>query len=198
MLRTKLFYILCLFAIATSITIFLPGSSGSALLRRVTSTDEEIVNLNPALSGDGRFVAFESTADLAGVDGGRALRAIRAELAVNPTAFVQMGISRAVAPAISQDASHVAFASHEDPLGLNPDRNSEIFLFDGSTLKQITNTKPGEASTRTRDGNFQPSITDDGSLIAFASNRNLTERNADQNFEIVVYDRVTGSFGQLT
>ncbi|MBA2526365.1 MAG: lamin tail domain-containing protein [Pyrinomonadaceae bacterium] len=156
------------------------------------------MNLNPSLSGDGRIVTFESTANLAGVGGGNGFRAIRADLSANTDVFTQLGMSRAVAPAVSQDGSRIAFASNEDLVGSNPDRNSEIFLFDGSGVRQITNTTPADISTRIRDGNFQPSITDDGRVIAFASNRNLTRVNADLNFEIVVVDMVTSVFTQLT
>ncbi|HEU4477036.1 MAG TPA: hypothetical protein VFR80_00880, partial [Pyrinomonadaceae bacterium] len=108
-------------------------------LRRVTPTSEEVFNLNPSLSGDGRFIAFESSFDLAGA-GGNGFHALRADLASDPASFEQMGTTRAVTPAISQDGSHVAFASTDNPLGTNRDGNSEIFLYRSSNLIQITNT----------------------------------------------------------
>ncbi|MGH9971154.1 MAG: lamin tail domain-containing protein [Pyrinomonadaceae bacterium] len=173
-------------------------TNSTAALRRVTNTGEEVINLNPSLSGDGRYVGFESTANLAVIGGGSGFRAVRADLASSPAAFAQMGISRAVAPAASQDGSRIAFASHEDLLGTNADRNSEIFLFNGLGLKQITNTTPGDIRSRTRDGNFQPSITDDGRFIAFSSNRNIAGANGDLNFEIFLFDSHSDSFLQLT
>ena len=70
MLRSSLFTGLCLVLIAISAVPFLPRSVNStALLRRVTTTGEEVMNLNPSLSGDGRIVAFESTANLGGAGG---------------------------------------------------------------------------------------------------------------------------------
>src|SRR5713226_7434865 len=108
-------------------------------LRRITNTTEEGININPSISGDGRIVAFESTEDIAGAGGADHFRAIRANVAVDPPTFFQMGGTRAVAPAISQDGSPIAFASKDDPLGTNPDGNSEIFLFDGARLTQVTN-----------------------------------------------------------
>ena len=109
-----------------------------------------------------------------------------------------MGGTRAVAPAISQDGSRIAFASKDDPRGTNPDGNSEIFLFDGSQLTQVTNTSPGDISNRIINGNFQPSISDDGRFIAFSSNRDLAGQNADGNLEIFIYDTVATQFTQLT
>src|SRR6185503_20831560 len=102
------------------------------------------------------------------------------------------------APAISQDGSRIAFASKDNPVGTNSDGNSEIFLYDGERLIQVTDTFPGDASNRTPNGSFQPSISDDGRFIAFSSNRDLANQNADGNLEIFVYDSVALSLSQLT
>lgn len=182
---------LCLLGLRT-------GRTQSNVLRRVTSTTEEGINLNPSISGDGRILAFESTEDIAGVGGTDHFRAIRASVAADPATFFQMGGTRAVAPAISQDGSRIAFASNDDPKGTNLDGNSEIFLLVGSQLTQVTNTSPGDLANRVTNGNFQPSISDDGRFIAFSSNRDLAAQNSDGNLEIFVYDALAASFTQLT
>jgi uncharacterized repeat protein (TIGR01451 family) len=167
-------------------------------LRRVTNTTEEGININPSLSGDGRRIAFESTEDLAHAGGTDHFRATRADLTSDPAAFTQISGTRAPAPGISQDGSRIAFAAKDDPLGTNSDGNSEIFLFDGSALRQITNTTPGDTSRRIVDGNFQPSLTDDGRFIAFSSNRNLANQNSDGNLEVFIFDTTSNTFTQLT
>ncbi|HEX3282321.1 MAG TPA: lamin tail domain-containing protein [Pyrinomonadaceae bacterium] len=167
-------------------------------LRRITNTTEEGISLNPSLSGDGRFVAFESTEDIAHAGGTEGFRAIRASVGVDPATFLQMGATRAPAPALSQDGSRIAFASRDNPLGTNGDGNSEIFLYDGAKLIQVTNTSPGDISNRTSNGNFSPSLSDDGRFIAFSSNRDLINQNADENLEIFVFDSLALSFTQLT
>ena len=172
-------------------------SKSDVVLRRITSTPETALNLNPSVSGDGQRIAFESTEDLSHAGGSSSFHAFQVDLN-NPTAFVRMALSRAVAPGISQDGSRVAFASNSDPLGKNADGNSEIFLFDGGTLRQITETTPASESTRVQDGNFQPSLSDDGRFIAFASNRNLANQNSDNNLEAFVCDTSTQSFTQIT
>ena len=174
------------------------GLSQSTVLRRVTNTTEEGINLNPSISGDGRILAFESTEDIAGAGGTDHFRAIRANVAADPATFFQMGGTRAVAPAISQDGSRIAFASKDDPLGTNLDGNSEIFLLVGTQLTQVTNTSPSDLGSRVTNGNFQPSIADDGRFIAFSSNRDLAGQNADGNLEIFIYDTLAASFTQLT
>ncbi|HMJ26063.1 MAG TPA: lamin tail domain-containing protein, partial [Pyrinomonadaceae bacterium] len=182
---------LCLFGLRA-------GRTQSTVLRRVTNTTEEGINLNPSISGDGRILAFESTEDIAGTGGSDHFRAIRANVAADPATFFQMGGTRAVTPAISQDGSRIAFASKDDPLGTNLDGNSEIFLLVGSQLTQVTNTSPGDLANRVTNGNFQPSISDDGRFIAFSSNRNLAGQNSDGNLEIFIYDALAASFTQLT
>jgi hypothetical protein len=167
-------------------------------LRRITNTTEEGINLNPSISGDGRFVAFESSEDIAHASGAESFRAIRANVGVEPPTLLQMGATRGPAPGISQDGSRIAFASKDDPLGTNADGNSEIFLYDGAKLIQVTNTSPGDLAHRIVNGNFSPSISDDGRFIAFSSNRDLTNQNADGNLEIFIFDSVALGFTQLT
>ena len=63
---------------------------------------------------------------------------------------------------MSSDGRVIAFASTEDLVGENADRNSEIFLFVGERLKQLTHTEPASGASRLSDGSFQPSLTGDG------------------------------------
>ncbi|HYE65649.1 MAG TPA: Ig-like domain-containing protein, partial [Pyrinomonadaceae bacterium] len=198
MLRLKPFIILLCMTLAPCVIGLRIARSQADSLRRLTSTTEDGISTNPSLSGDGRRLAFESTEDLSGAGGSDRFRAIRADLVSDPPAFIQMGATRAAAPAVSQDGSRIAFSSRENPLGTNPDGNSEIFLFDGAALRQITNTTPGDLALRVRNGNFQPSISDDGRLVAFASNRDLLSLNPDANLEIFIYDTSDHSFTQLT
>jgi uncharacterized protein (TIGR03437 family) len=209
MLRTSLLAGLLLILIGVSESLFKqpprrvdspsllnPMSVGN--LRRTTNTSEDIINLNPSLSGDGRIMAFETTGDLAHVGGVQGFRAIRADLSASLSPFIQFGASRAVTPAISQDGSRIAFASNEDLIGANADRNSEIFLVDGATVRQLTNTTAADVSNRVRDGNFQPSITDDGTIVAFSSNRDLNGLNPELNLEVFTVEVTSGLFTQVT
>jgi uncharacterized protein (TIGR03437 family) len=196
--RLRPSFIFLLLLLALCLVSLRSGLSQSNAIRRVTNTTEDGININPSLSGDGRRIAFESTKDIAGAGGAISFRAIRADISGDPVAFMQLGATRSPAPGISQDGSRIAFASKDNPLGTNSDFNSEIFYFDGSTLRQITNTSPGDVSLRARNGSFLPSLSDDGRFIAFSSNRDLANSNADANLEIFIYDITTQSFSQLT
>lgn len=155
MLRLKFYFLIVtlslLFVARTAQTI--------SPLRRLTNTPEEALNLNPSLSDDGKTVVFESSSDV--------FHAMRADVLTGW--FDEIGATRMVSPALSSDGRMVAFASTEDLTGQNADRNSEIFLFDGQRVKQLTNTQPRSIETRLIDGSFQPSITSDGRLIVYSS-----------------------------
>src|SRR2546423_6741091 len=195
--RLRILTLILAAATTVSVVCLRRGETQSPL-RRITNTTEEGVNTNPSISGDGRILGFESTEDVGGAGGTDHFRAIRANISVDPPTLFQMGGTRAVAPGISQDGSRIAFASKDDPLGTNHDGNSEIFLFNGSSLLQVTNTSPGDPANRVINGNFQPSISDDGRFVAFSSNRDVAVQNSDGNLEIFVYDSIASTFTQLT
>jgi Tol biopolymer transport system component len=99
--------------------------------RRITFTPPGALNLNPSLSGDGRVLAFESSADLAGAHAGAGFRLFAADTAADAGPFKELARTRAPAPALSQDGSVVVFAARDDPLGENGDGDSEIFISEG-------------------------------------------------------------------
>jgi uncharacterized protein (TIGR03437 family) len=172
MLRLTVCFLIASFLVLVNNIFGPPRVESFASLTRLTNTPEHALNLNPTLSDEGKVVVFESSADLAGVDGNASFHAIRTEFGGVPD-FTEIGATRAVSPALSSDGRIIAFASMEDLVGENADRNSEIFLFDGERLRQVTHTEPDSLLTRLTDGNFQPSITADGSTIVFSSNRGL-------------------------
>ena len=86
----------------------------------------------------------------------------------------------------SVDGAFVAFASDSDLTGGNPDLNQEIFLWDGATITQITDTTSGSS--------VDPSL--DGGEIAFSSTADLTGGNPDANSEIFLWDGA--AFTQVT
>lgn len=197
MLRPTLFAVIGFCILIVVVLPFSRPAKTTSALRRVTTTGEEVLNLNPSLSGDGRFLAFESTFDLSGA-GGNGFHALLVDPDATPAGFAEMGRTRAVAPAISQSGSHVAFSSHSDPLGSNADGNSEIFLYHNGELVQITRTTGHDNANRITNGSSQPSISDEGRYIAFSSNRDLTTQNSDGNSEIFVYDTTSGTILQIT
>ena len=136
---------------------------------------------------------FESTSDLAGTGAGIGFHLLRFNTQ-NFSGFEEIARSRASAVSLSTNGQKIAFASTEDLVGQNSDRNSEIYFFDG-TLKQLTNTSPRSELTRLTDGNFEPSLSGDGHMVAFSSNR--SEITSD-TLEILLVDTASNAVTQLT
>ncbi len=155
---------------------------------------------SPAISGDGRFVAFVSLStnlvddDLNGVadiflqnrvTGGIEL------ISVSDTGIQGDGPSST--PAISFDGRYVAFASTATNL-VQGDSNSasDIFIFDKEekTIVRVS------ISTAGGDGNFGsrfPSISSDGNIIAFSSDAtNLVGNDSNSLSDVFLVDRQSG------
>ncbi|HEY0172381.1 MAG TPA: hypothetical protein VGB98_15270, partial [Pyrinomonadaceae bacterium] len=183
-----------------AVSLCLPGArvgSQGVTPRRVTHTARGALSLNPSLSGDGRTLAFESNADLAAGGSGVGFRLFKTDTSAAAT-FKELALSRAPAPSMSQDGSRVVFAGREDPVGENRDGNSEIFLSENGRLRQLTHTSPDDPSQRAAQGCFRPSVSNDGRLVAFSSDRDLTGENPDRNGEIFLLDTLAQSLSQLT
>ncbi|MEO6061523.1 MAG: hypothetical protein ABIQ99_06260 [Thermoflexales bacterium] len=158
--------------------------------RQVTNSRGTVLggfNLGPAISGDGKRIAFFSDRDLApGKNTDGSFELFLADLsglsgnAEADIALTQVTSSTATgvntwpsinSPAISDTFAvyYIAFASDQNYTGGNPDGNTEIFRakIDGAsiTFVQVTSTTADFTS------DF-PAISEDGSRIAFATNSN--------------------------
>ena len=125
MLRTAIVTIVLILAIVPFAT---RTAKTIEQLRRITSTPEQALNLNPILSDDGSYIVFESTFDLASVHGSDSFHLIRAAIRSDFVAYEDVARSRSASATTNADGSNVAFASTEDLCAQNPDRNSEVYL----------------------------------------------------------------------
>jgi Tol biopolymer transport system component len=91
------------------------------------------------------------------------------------------------APAISGDATRLAFLSTANLTGSNPDRLSEVVLFDAGT-GTFAHVGFGGA----------PAISRGGNRIAFLSDDDLTGQNPERNPELFLFDITSGILVQLT
>jgi hypothetical protein len=137
MLRLTAAFLIVAFVFTVN-CVFGPSSVESiSILTRLTKTPEGTLNLNPALSDNGQVVVFESSADLAGGGQSASFQAFRGELGAPNPVFTSIAGTRAVSPAVTSDGKTIVFASAEDLVKQNGDRNSEIFLFDGSRVQPV-------------------------------------------------------------
>lgn len=151
-------------------------------------------SINPSISADGRFVAFESTAtNLVPADTNNnsdifvrdRLTNITTRISVNSTG--NQGNFDAFNPAISADGRFVAFESNSTNLVSGDTNNtSDIFLHDrlnGNTTR-ISVDSTGQEGDRP---SLNPSISADGRLIAFESNStNLVAGDTNNTSDIFI------------
>ncbi|OWY60343.1 hypothetical protein B7486_69690, partial [cyanobacterium TDX16] len=157
-------------------------------------TDAEFGVDPPALSGDGSHIAFSSLSDLTGDNPEHDIQIFLLDLAGGTTR--QLGDRDSnLAPdvSVSGDGRRVAFESEADLTGDNPEGNTEVFLFDTTdgTTSQITDG--------TKDLSRDPSVSADGTRVAFSSRDDLTGGNPDGNEQIffATCGSPTPSFGDV-
>lgn len=150
---------------------------------------------HPIISGDGRFLAFVSSAsNLVDGDTNNAQdifvhdlqNRITTRVSVNSLGAQANGASWRVA--ISENGRYMAFSSDANNL-VNGDTNgaSDIFRHDritGETIRVSLNSNGSEANM----DSLYPAISGDGRIIAFASVANLVKGDTNDQIDIFVRD----------
>ena len=165
-------------------------------------------DIPPAISDDGRFVAFVSLAsNLVSGDLNETSDVFVYDRAMNKTELIsaaQVGSDRgnsangpSTAPSMSRDGRFVVFVSSARNLvsgGTDPENaRPGIFLWDrqNQTMERITvtiNGQPLNGESR------NPTVTDDGRFVAFASDAtNLVADDVNQASDVFIRDRETGT-----
>jgi Tol biopolymer transport system component len=159
----------------------------------------------PAISADGRYVAFDSFAsNLVWNDGnGRSDVFVRDRMAMTTTrvsmssAFVE-GNGDSLGPAISEDGRRVAFTSAATNL-VRGDTNGRRDVFVRDLLPRWPATTRVSVSDTGEQGNLDsrdPSISGDGQFVTFTSDAtNLEEAEFDGNVvsDVFLRDRTAGT-----
>jgi|GEM_PF-1305764 len=161
----------------------------------------------PAISADGRYVAFLSWAsNLVISDTNRNSDIFVHDRQTGETTRVSVasngreGNARSYHPAISADGRHVAFVSHADNLVANDTNNQDdIFVHDRET-GQTTRVSIAWNSAQANSLSDNPSISADGRYVAFdsrASNLVISDTNGAY-LDVFVYDRHTGQIAVVS
>lgn len=166
----------------------LDRTSGRVTLESVTGGGQALAgdSRHPRLSGDGRYLVFETTISEAdGRPSGTEI--VFRDRMQNTTRPVSVGASGSGseawsrAPAISEDGRVVVFASSAVDLVAGRDENGggeDVYLFElgtGATRRisvDVNGRQPADGAS------FAPSISGDGRYVAFTSNATLDGRNA--------------------
>ena len=154
----------------------------------------------PAISADGRYVAFDSTAtNLVGGDTNGAADVFVRDRATGTTTRVSVssngtqGDGASLRPDLTADGRHVAFNSVASNL-VGDDSNGyrDVFVHDRET--GVTTIESAAADGGGSDGNSSEAvISDDGRYVAHDSfATNLVANDTNGNYDIFVRDRQTG------
>jgi Tol biopolymer transport system component len=161
---------------------------------------------NPALSADGRFVAFRSEAS--NLAPGSAhngshiylydrLAGTMERVSVNSAG--EPGNDDSYRPAVSADGRFVAFSSRATNLVAGDTNGAEdVFLRDrhSGTTVRIT---VGEQGVEANGHSMEPAISADGRLVAFQSQAsNLVAGDTNGVADVFVYDRLAGSVERIS
>ena len=155
---------------------------------------------SPSISGDGRFVAFDSLAanlvpgDTNGyhdifVHDRQTGQTTRVSVASDGTPGSQWSYS----PSISADGRFVTFHSGaSDLVAADTNGYTDVFVHDRQT-GQTTRASVASGGTQGNDRSYAPSISGDGRFVAFDSlARNLVPGDTNSQPDVFVHDRQTG------
>jgi Tol biopolymer transport system component len=154
----------------------------------------------PAISAEGRFIAFESDASnlVEGDTNGVADVFVRNQktkmtLRVSIDSNGSQGNDSSHAPALSADGRFVAFESYASNL-VEGDTNgtSDIFIHDRKT-GETTRVSMDSQGNQSNGHSAVPALSADGRLVAFESHAsNLVEGDTNGTSDIFVHNRNTG------
>lgn len=158
-------------------------------------------SVNPAISANGRFVAFQSdSANLAQVDTNRLLNIFIHDRQTGATEIIsvnskgQPGNGHSTQPAVSADGRFVAFSSDAANL-VQGDTNetADVFVRDRKTgvIKIVSKNSKGKSGN---GPSYDPVISADGRFVAFHSAaKNLITGDKNDKEDVFVHDRKTGT-----
>ncbi len=156
---------------------------------------------SPTVSGDGRYVAFESGATnlIAGDTNGKFDIFVR-DTVLNKTERVSVGIGGAESngdsefPVISRDGRYIAFESSASNLVTGDTNNVlDIFLYD-RLLKKTTRVSVASDGTQSNADSLNSAISSNGRFVAYASNAsNLVAGDTNFNPDVFIRDTVANT-----
>lgn len=175
------------------------SSNATALVRSVMRFNSNPLPGHPAISDDGRFIAFKSGwADVMAAPGGTtpAAVAMRYDAATCETTIVNTNgvptwsqFDDVFGPEMTPDGRFIALvASNQSPVGVS------VQLWDAQTGTNVLVSAALDGSFPTNTVSDSPAVSPDGRFVAFVSNAtNLTANAVSNGFHVYLRDMLTSS-----
>jgi len=169
--------------------------------RHSDGTQANGFSIDPAISADGRFVAFESDAtNLVPNDTNNLRDVFVRDLTLNLTTRINVQSAGGQAnggwsglAAISGDGRFIAFQSSASNLVVGDTNGAlDIFVHDrqsGLTERESVNNSGSQVS----NSSFNPSLNGDGRFVAFQSSASLTDDDTNGFTDVFLRDRQSGT-----
>ncbi len=163
-------------------------------------------SINPSISADGRYIAFESAANnlVIGDTNNQTdifitNREFKTTNIVSVNSFGVGGNLNSFDPSVSGDGRFVAFASNANNLVLGDNNNTtDIFLRDLLTFT-TTRISVDSLGNQSNAASINPTISADGRFIAFESDAtNLVMGDINNARDIFLHDTLTGMTAQIS
>lgn len=154
--------------------IFKVGLDRTGLLQ-LTSGPAGTTSEAARVDGAGTWVVFESNADMDGgnPDGSYEIWRVRTD-GSGLARITGDPVVSSRSPDVSADGSRIVFHTPANPLGTNPEGNSEVFVYEPgtATLRQLTSFATG--------GSGRARLSRDGAFVHFSSSAPVFESDPDQ------------------
>ncbi len=178
-------------------------------------------SLHPAISGNGRFVAFDSEGPFVGADTNTISDVFRHDMKTGKTIRVDIrsdGTQTEYTPAInfgadseepsiSGDGNLIAYESIDDTMTAEPDYDNKIDtdvfvrnVRQGKTLRASIKPNGTEAAGAANQNNSFSAISGNGRFVAFTADEfgDFVPGDTNNTFDVYVKDLRTGAIGRVS
>jgi Tol biopolymer transport system component len=196
-------------AIGSATSLAAEAGAGVAETTRVSVSSHEAQandwSSSPAISANGRFVAFRSQAtNLAQPATKRRAHIFVRDRSTGRTSRVSVSSrgkpanSRCSSPSISADGRFVAFESGAPNLvSGDTNRREDVFVHDRQTREtSLVSVRSGGIQASKKS--FSPVISANGRFIAFTSKAKLTPTDTNRTWDVYVHDRRTSETSRVS
>lgn len=156
------------------------------------TNDLEEDSQRPSVSDDGMLIVFESESNINGGNPNNEDQIYLYNKLTEVITQITFGNNDSTFAKISGDGNKIVFESRADLDGFSSNGKRQVYIYDipSGVLTQITSN--GNFDSRGAQTDFT------GSLVAFYSKADLTGQNADNSFEVFLYDVGSATITQIT